>query len=44
MVDAYFTPGHPMVPDAIADFEKENNIKLKYIPIGDGVGVAIIKG
>lgn len=43
LVDDYFTPGHPMVPNAIADFEKENNLKLKYIPIGDGVGVAVIK-
>jgi hypothetical protein len=42
LLDDCFTPGHPNVFKAIKDYEKEHDIKLCKLPIGDGQGIAII--
>lgn len=43
LIHDYFTEIYPNVEKAVDDFEREMNIKLHKMPIGDDISLAIIK-
>ncbi len=43
LIHDYFSDAYPNVKQAVADYEKETNITLHKMPIGDDISLAIIK-
>lgn len=43
LIHDFFSDAYPNLKDAIYDYEKENNIFLAKMPIGDDISIAIIK-
>lgn len=43
LIHDYFTEVYPNIEKAVNDFEKEHQIRLKKLPIGDDISLAIIK-
>lgn len=43
LIHDYFSDAFPNVKKAVEDYEKQQNIVLRKIPIGDGISLAIIK-
>lgn len=43
LIHDYFSEAYPNVEKAVDDFQKEYNVTLKKMPIGDDISLAIIK-
>lgn len=42
LIHDYFNPGYPNIKKAVDDFQAENNERLRKVPIGDDISIAIL--